>query len=343
MGAQAKQQFPQASDTGVVIGMGKRSLGPQRRLALLGLGSLLAIAAAAVITVFILTHVLGIHRGPALTFTAYGKSTTVSQSAYKALLKQAAADKVSAASAKAGIIQANQDKLAAAHTGLVVSDDDAIQAALVRYNLGDKSRLNDWRLLNGYVTAVEGNLLFAKAGGYEGAVLFFPFNSLLISPVPGYPTPKGYGDPTAIAAATTYAQQQAASYRAQLVNGKINLAAALAAVQKNTKLQFAGSANDSYSFVVDTQGHAYLNGQNVVSTIPDFVVAAVHDLAKPGVSDVKTMTNDYQNTYLAPGVTSPTDVAYYFVDVTKINSAQPNIQTDFTAALKDIKVTDNVK
>jgi hypothetical protein len=276
-----------------------------------------------------------------LVISGYGNTVKVSKDQYAQLTRQATESKIVATSARQTIIEAGERKIAAQHLDITIDSENISTVSKTLYGKSNVSELNDWQLLTSYDGAVKNNVLFRQRGEYKGTIFFFPFNRLFINPLAGAYIPPGYGDPQAVALDKAYAFEQATSYRNNLKAGKTTVGLVLKAINNEPRFEFAGGSNDSYSFYVDTGGYAYLNGDTTVTKIPNFALADIKTMQRKGITDIKIMTNEYSGNVLAPGFSSPSEVAYYFVDISDVIVPKKNFANQFESALKEIKVIKN--
>lgn len=267
----------------------------------------------------------------------------ISRRYYDELVKQASSAGINKDEATNIIIDSYKAKQAAAQVNIKPLEEDVKDITSEQFNLGYQTPANDWQKLSVYQNAVKNQLAIAENGGYQGAVLYFPFNTLFVtSGDPNFPEPEGFGNPSSIQELKQYASTQANNVRQDLVNKKISVGEAIAKISNDPKLEFAGSANSSYQFTVDNNGNLYSGNDSLSSQLPQYLIDSVVSTPAGQISDIKNYVAEYNSIMLAPGVTSPTQIAYYFVDIQKKISPNKDIQSSYDNAYKNIKVVNNV-
>lgn len=297
----------------------------------------------AVAAVLLIGVVLWLNR-PAIEVSAYGKKLTVSQAEYKALTAQA--DGASGALPKQAVynavVKAYKYKLVTTHLDLAPTNDD-ISAAALAGGVRDTKKLTDWDRLSGYVAATDNEIIFAANGGWDGTVLFYPYDRLFVDAHQAVPKPAHFGEASSITADRDYAYTSAKTDHDNLVKGSAKVDKLIERLHSDPRLQFATASNDSYRFKADTQGLQYKAGSDDTFSISDYVISAAKALGKPGISPVGQMRSSFPPFVMAPGYPTTTDVAYYIVVINKVFQPNPHLQQQFQSDLAQVKVVSHVK
>jgi len=281
---------------------------------------------------------------PAIEVSAFGKKLTVSQAEYKALTAQADAGggKFPRQAVHDAVVKAYKYKLVTSHSDLVPTDDE-ISAAAIAAGVHDTKKLTDWDRLNGYVTATDNDIIFAAHGGWDGSVLFYPYDRLFVDAHQAVPKPAHFGDAGSITDDRNYAYATAKADHDNLVKGSVKVDKLIERLHGDPRLQFATASNDSYKFKADTQGFQYKAGGDDTFSVSDYVITAAKALGKPGVSPIGQMNSSFPAFVMAPGYPTTTDVAYYIVVINKAFQPNPHLQQQFQSDLAQVKVVSHVK
>ncbi len=295
-----------------------------------------------VLVVLLVGWVLWLHR-PAVVVSGFGTKLTVSQAQYKELTAQA--DKGGTLPRQAvhnAVVKAYSYKLVTSHLNLVPTDKQISDAALAA-GVHDTKKLTDWDRLSGYVAATDNEVIFAAHGGWDGSVLFYPYDRLFVDAHQAVPKPAHFGEASSIADDKSYALKTADTDHDALVKGSAKVDKIMDRLHGDPRLQFATASNDSYTFLADTRGLQYKAGDTDTFSVSDYVVAAAKALGKPGISPVGQMNSSFPAFVMAPGYPTTTDVAYYTVVINKVFQPNPHLQQQFQSDLKQVKVVSHVK
>jgi hypothetical protein len=292
---------------------------------------------AVLIVLAVLIYVLT--SGSKTAFSING--TNYSLSSYNATLSQAEQAGVSKTIAKNEIAAYRKDQFVANELKMSIPNSLIQTEAQSLYLQSNYSNLNSWQYLASWDSAFHQQLNIQSTGGYEGYIFYFPFNELFVNPFPGGKSPiPGFGNPAAITAAQQYAQTQAMTYMSELSSGH-NPNDLLNKVLADDKLKFVGSNNLSNAFLINTNGVSQMTSQGS-NSVPDYELTDIKNLGKTGITTVTTLTSTYTSNSTSTGVTTPVPIAYYFIDLQKVISSQPNLQNTVDKSLKALKVKTNV-
>ncbi|MEI9914121.1 MAG: hypothetical protein WDN66_04040 [Candidatus Saccharibacteria bacterium] len=243
--------------------------------------------------------------------------------------------------AQQDILKYYKETYVAKELDINVSSSEIKTAARSMFLIAPSSSLDPWEHLVGWEAAFSNDISFAKSGGYEGGILFFPFNQLSVTLLQGYPKPSGWGNVSDIAAAQQYAHSQAESYYNQLSSNKISLDNATNSVLSNSKLQFAGTSNGSTEFQVNLDGVSGVSTSLNSSPLNPVAIKVIKSFNKVGLTPINTQTGTYPTVDVYNGDTN-IPIAYYFIDIQKVIKPVPNIGQTYSNDMAKLKVENNV-
>lgn len=173
---------------------------------------------------------------------------TISKRAYKEYVEQAAASGISEADARTALYDSLVSRAAVKKAGFSpdLSDAELVAAASLKYKLADDVEPTAYQRYVAYPAAVAPKLQLADKGGYELAIINFPFSRYIT----GFANTK-FGDPSlkgnmqAINEDKAYAKAAAEEAAAAINAGKQTAAQAVENARKDQRLVYGQASNQS--------------------------------------------------------------------------------------------------
>ncbi|HSX48050.1 MAG TPA: hypothetical protein VLF41_00885 [Candidatus Nanoarchaeia archaeon] len=184
-----------------------------------------------------------------------------------------------------------------------------------------------WQGLASFGDALPTAVARAAKGNYLGAFLSFPYSARFEASGKNLP---GFKDAARIASDKQYAGDRATFYRDKIVSGQISDDTALAQIRADSRLKYGDGSNDSQVF--GKSGKSLAEDLNNNSELIKYIISL-----QTGVTKVQTKK-------VASVVTGqPEDGDVYFVDLRLAQAPQPDLQSRYDKALKNLRVRVYVK
>jgi len=268
-------------------------------------------------------------------------TTTISRAQYNSLIDQASKAKIAKNDATNTIVDIEKKIIVAQKIGITIDQRSIETAAIAKYGVYKTAKLNDWQMLNAKGAVIDNALLLQQNDNYDATAYYFPYSRYFGQTIPASKDPK-FGDRAAVEDDKAYALAQAESYRQKLMANSLSPTAALAQIITDKRLDYGFAKNDSGKFMFDSNGRIFVQGSSVTQQVPDELLQTAKGTKTGDYSDIQTSKINISLSPLPEYKGKDIPVAYYFIKSNNSAKSNSDLQKQFDATIKTIKVERNV-
>lgn len=263
-----------------------------------------------------------------------------SKTQYNKMMAAANKNGVGKAEATARYIEIEKQRIAAEQLKITPTQTQTQTAQTNLYPKQDPKTYDVWQQELVFQASLTPAINFAKTGGYNGYIFYFPFSRLQEPASGAYRgNLEGFRNPVKVAEDRDYAKTKADEYYKKIKDG-YSQQEATKEIRNDARLKFAGSGNPTGAFEITTTNNTNIqnNSVGISQIISDIPVNGLNGENSIGLSQIltgKVVLFDLTN---KPKV----DAYFYFYDIDSFSNANTQIQAQFDELVKNMKVRKNV-
>ena len=257
---------------------------------------------------------------------------------YDELVAQAKKRQINTEGAKNTIIDGYRYEQAAKKIGIEFGKSDL--ASLEEQTALQTTVKNDFYYLGLKKAYIQTQLEIRKQDGFDGYAFYFPFSRNFLDSDPKTTNPL-FNNADAIEKDRVAAKQKADDARNRLIDNKTKPSDLVDEILADDSLIYGNASNGTQHFFVNKLGYEVLNssgsGKRVAGRFIDILPSIPEGKATEIKDDIQTYTE------VQSGAIVTKNAAYYFVYKVKNVTGSKDVATQFSNALKEVQVVDNVK